>query len=146
MNEGGPGSDVRDPGQDTDVSCPESRAPGPVASLADFPPDGLLGITLADGTPVCLVRHEEQVHALHDRCTHAEYSLSAGELLPDGSVQCLWHGATFDCRTGGVCRGPATEPVRTFAVRVVDGAVFVEGPGSGTRDSGAALEHVSDPQ
>ena len=105
-----------------------------IARLDDFPPDGLLGITLADGTPVCLVRHDDAVYALHDRCTHADYSLSAGELLPDGTVQCLWHGATFDCRTGAVCRGPATEAVRTFAVRVVDGAVYVEvGEGSRVR-------------
>ena len=110
----------------------------PVARLADFPPDGLLGVTLADGTPVCLVRHEAAVYALHDRCTHADYSLSAGELRPDGSVQCLWHGATFDCRTGAACRGPATEPVRTFAVRVVGDEVWVDG-GSRAGESGVAM-------
>jgi 3-phenylpropionate/trans-cinnamate dioxygenase ferredoxin subunit len=109
-----------------------------LARLSDFGPDGLLPVTLPDGTPVCLVSHEGAVHALHDRCTHAEYSLSAGELKPDGTVQCLWHGATFDCRTGAVRRGPATEPVRTFAVRVEGDEVFVEGgtraPEAGSRD------------
>jgi 3-phenylpropionate/trans-cinnamate dioxygenase ferredoxin subunit len=116
-----------------------------IARLDDFPPDGLLAATLADGTPVCLVRHDDRVYALHDRCTHAEYSLSAGELLPDGTVQCLWHGATFDCRTGGVCRGPATEPVRTFAVRVVDGEVWVDGgTGNGDQGTDAALDEAAD--
>ena len=114
---------------------PGSRVPGPVCRLADIPPDGLLPVTLADGTPVCLVRHEDAVYALHDRCTHAEYALSAGELLPDGTVQCLWHGATFDCRTGAACRGPATDPVRTFAVRVEGEDVFVES-GNRARESG----------
>src|SRR5690349_15334207 len=69
------------------------RMTHPVAKLSDLPPDGLFPVSLADGTPVCLVRHEGQVYALHDQCTHAEYSLSAGELQPDGTVQCLWHGA-----------------------------------------------------
>lgn len=110
-----------------------SRAP--VARLSDFPPDGLLGVTLDDGTPVCLVRHGDAVYALHDRCTHAEYSLSAGELLPDGTVQCLWHGATFDCRSGRARRGPATEPVATYAVRVEGEDVYVE-HGSRAGESG----------
>lgn len=101
--------------------------PTPVCSLSDIPPDGLLGVTLADGTPVCLVRHEGTVHALHDRCPHAEFSLSSGELLPDGTVQCLWHGARFDAATGVVRQGPATDDVATYAVRVEAGRVFVDG-------------------
>ena len=116
----------------TDSRFPRSI---PVARLSDIPADGLLAATLGDGTPVCLVRHEGQVHALHDRCTHADFSLSAGELLADGTVQCLWHGARFDCRTGAVRQGPATDAVTTFAVRVEGEAVFVE-VGRGTRDEG----------
>lgn len=116
------------------VPSPSPNIRQAIARLADFPPDGLLSVTLADGTPVCLVRHEDRVYALHDRCTHAEYSLSAGELRPDGTLQCLWHGATFDCRTGAVCRGPATDPVPTFAVRVVGDEIFVEPGGDAGKD------------
>ena len=108
---------------------------GPVANLADIPPDGLLAVTLADGTPVCLVRHEGAVYALHDRCPHADFSLSAGELLPDGTVQCLWHGARFDCRSGAVRQGPATDDVATYPVRIDGDAIRVDGRTitSGTR-------------
>ena len=116
------------------MSYPQSRVPSPVCRLSDIPPDGLLPATLADGTVVCLVRHAGAVYALHDRCTHADFSLSAGELLPDGTVQCLWHGARFDCRTGAVKQGPATDDVPTFAVRVEDGEVYVQG---GSREQGA---------
>ena len=118
----------------------------PVARLADFPPDGLLPVSLADGTPVCLVRQGEAVWALHDRCSHADFALSAGELLADGTVQCLWHGARFDCRTGAVRQGPATDPVRTFAVRVEGDEVWVEPTGPGIRDSGMALDQANDQQ
>lgn len=112
-------------------------AAGPVARLGDIPPDGVLPVTLADGTPVCLVRHEGQVYALHDRCTHADFSLSAGELLPDGTVQCLWHGARFDCRSGAVRQGPATDDVTTYPVRLEGDAIYVDVDGhtSGTRVS-----------
>ena len=106
-----------------------------VAKLSDIPRDGLLAATLDDGTPVCLVRHDGTVFALLDRCTHADYSLSAGELLPDGTLQCLWHGARFDCRSGAVRQGPATDPVATFAVRVEGESVYVEGR-SRARESG----------
>ena len=98
----------------------------PVCTISELPPGTLLRIELADGTPVCLGNHAGRVFALHDRCTHADFSLSAGELMADGRVQCLWHGATFDAVTGAVCRGPATDPVATFGVRVVDGDVFVD--------------------
>jgi 3-phenylpropionate/trans-cinnamate dioxygenase ferredoxin subunit len=139
VREGEPGSGNREPG---DVPAdPGSRFPIPACRLSDFPPDGLLGVTLPDGTPVCLVRHDGAVHALHDRCTHAEYSLSAGELRADGTVQCLWHGATFDCRTGAVRRGPATDPVPTFAVRVEGDAVFVEGNRVRESGIGTALDN-----
>ena len=131
MNDRDPGPGTREPVEGW--SGAGSPAPIPVASLQDIPPDGLLPVTLADGTAVCLVRHEGAVYALHDRCTHADFSLSAGELLADGTVQCLWHGARFDCRTGAVRQGPATDDVPTFAVRVEGEAVFVEG---GTRNSG----------
>ena len=100
--------------------------PTPVCTLTDVPPGTLLRVELGDGTPVCLGNHDGRLFALHDRCTHADFSLSAGELMPDGRVQCLWHGAVFDGITGAVCRGPATDPVPTFAVRVLDGQVFVE--------------------
>ena len=113
------------------MSYPQSRVPSPVCHLSDIPPDGLLAASLADGTPICLVKHEGTVFALHDRCTHADYSLSAGELLPDGTVQCLWHGARFDCRSGAVRQGPATDAVATLAVRVEGEDVFVQ---SGTGD------------
>ena len=106
----------------------------PVCALSDLPEGSLLGVTLPDGTPVCLGNYEGRVFALYDRCTHADFSLSSGELMARGRVQCLWHGATFDGETGAVCRGPATEPVATFAVRLEDDQVFVE-PRSSQPDS-----------
>ena len=33
-------------------------------------------------------------------CTHAEFLLSDGTLRNDGTLECAWHGARFDCRTG----------------------------------------------
>jgi len=48
-----------------------------------------------------------------------------GTLLDDGTIECAWHGARFDRRTGDVRRHPATDPLPIYEVAVRDGQVFV---------------------
>lgn len=79
----------------------------------------------ADGTRIALFRVEGEIRAIGDRCSHAEASLSEGDVF-DTEVECPRHGATFDLTTGEALTLPATRPVPTFPVRVVDGTVEVE--------------------
>ena len=95
-----------------------------VARLADLPPGTLLGVALPDGTPICLANVDGAVRAVHDGCTHQAFTLSSGDLA-DGQIECAWHGARFDAATGAVCRGPACDPVATYAVRVAGDAIEV---------------------
>jgi nitrite reductase/ring-hydroxylating ferredoxin subunit len=45
----------------------------------------------------------------------------------DGStLQCACHGSRFDVTSGAVVRGPAADPVRTYAVHVANGEVQVD--------------------
>lgn len=97
----------------------------PVASLDEIPDHGTLSVTLPDGKPICLVRHGNDVSAFLDECPHQGMPLSAGEVLEDGTLECAWHGARFDCRTGTVLRGPAEEPATVFEVRIENGQVHV---------------------
>jgi 3-phenylpropionate/trans-cinnamate dioxygenase ferredoxin subunit len=106
------------------VKLPASRFL-PVASVEDIPDHGTLSVTLPDGTPVCLVRHGDEVSAFRDECPHQGMPLSAGEVLEDGTLECAWHGARFDCRTGAVLRGPAEEPANLLDVRVEHGQVLM---------------------
>jgi len=76
---------------------------------------------------VVLVRQGDAVHALRDECSHAELSLSEGELTPKG-IECWLHGSCFDLRTGEPSSPPATEPVEVFAVEIRDGEVYVNLP------------------
>lgn len=98
------------------------------ARLGDVPDGGLLGVVVG-GRPVCLVRRGRVVTALADRCTHAEFPLSEGELLADGTVQCAWHGARFDARTGEPMQQPAhggsCPAIRVFDVLILDDDVHV---------------------
>ncbi|AHH97084.1 hypothetical protein KALB_3720 [Kutzneria albida DSM 43870] len=95
-----------------------------VCPLADLDEGKPFAVELAD-TPVVLVRQGEQVHALRDECTHAEVSLSEGELTRNG-LECWLHGSCFDLRTGAPSTPPATEPVPVYAVTVIDGDVHVD--------------------
>ena len=98
----------------------------PVARVEQLPDGALLGVTTPSGTPVCLVNRDGELYAIHDVCTHQAFPLSAGELLPDGTVECSWHGATFDPCTGLACRGPACDAVRTYPLMVRDGQIHVQ--------------------
>jgi len=96
-----------------------------VASLRDLPEGGLLGVTLPDGEPVCLINDQGAVRAVGDECPHQGFALSSGELLANGTIECVWHGARFDCRSGAVLRGPAEESLTLFETRVIGDNVFV---------------------
>jgi 3-phenylpropionate/trans-cinnamate dioxygenase ferredoxin subunit len=68
-----------------------------------------------------------EVFAIGDRCTHAEASLSEGEIF-DLEVECPRHGSTFDLRSGKPQSLPATKPVPTYSVWVEDGIVYLDLP------------------
>jgi nitrite reductase/ring-hydroxylating ferredoxin subunit len=99
--------------------------------LDSIPDGGTLSVMLASGERVCLIRRGPVVSALHDECTHQGMPLSAGEVLEDGTIECPWHGARFDCVSGAVRRGPAEDDVRAWAVRIEGNDVLVE---DGTTD------------
>jgi nitrite reductase/ring-hydroxylating ferredoxin subunit len=99
-----------------------------VASLAELPEGALLGVTLPDGVPVCLYNRGGEIGAVGGLCTHAEFSMSDGVLRDDGTIECGWHGARFDCRTGAVRRHPAVDPLPVFSVRVDQDRVLVGPP------------------
>jgi nitrite reductase/ring-hydroxylating ferredoxin subunit len=88
---------------------------------------------LLDDVPVCrsvagvdvlLVRHDGQVLALADRCSHRGGPLHEGT-VEDGCVTCPLHGSRFRLSDGSVERGPSPYPQPTFAVRETAGRLEV---------------------
>ena len=84
-----------------------------------------LGVVLDDGRRVCLVRDGASIHAVEDRCPHRDYALSGGDLVSPGVLECPWHGARFDVRSGAALQGPATDALAVFEVCVTAGLVLV---------------------
>lgn len=78
-----------------------------------------------DGVPVTLVKIGDEVHAVHDTCSHQEYSLSEG-IVWDCAIECALHGSMFDLRTGAPSSLPATTPVPVFAAQIDGDAVLVD--------------------
>jgi len=85
----------------------------------------LRAVRLADGTPICVGNADGQVFAVRDECPHSAFPLSSGTLLPGARLECGWHGAQFDCRTGAVLEGPAEDPLVRYEVRAERDGVYV---------------------
>ncbi len=78
---------------------------------------------------IALVHLADEWFALGDRCSHADISLSEGEvLIEECALECWKHGSSFDLRTGEPQSLPATRPVPVYALTVEDDDVKVELP------------------
>ena len=77
-----------------------------------------------DGTPVSVVHTEGEVFAINDICSHANVSLSEGE-VEDCMIECWLHGSSFDLRTGKPSGLPATRPVPVYPVKIEGDDVLV---------------------
>ena len=96
-----------------------------VCALADLAPCSVRRFVIA-GIPVAVVRIEDDVYAIGDICSHANVSLSEGEVWCDEKeIECPKHSSTFDLLTGEPVTLPATQPVPVFDARVVDGDIVV---------------------
>lgn len=66
-----------------------------------------------------------EVYVINDPCTHGPGSLSEGYI--DGDVvECGFHNGAFNIRTGAVVAPPCMIPVRTYAVTIQNGAVYID--------------------
>ena len=95
-----------------------------VGALDALEPGAAMRVEVAD-TPVCLVRVGDEVFAVHDICTHALESLSAGWVEGD-RIECPRHGAQFSVSSGEALTPPASRAVPTFPVEVRDGRIIVD--------------------
>ena len=95
-----------------------------VCSLEELPTVGAAAAEV-EGRIISIIRTADgEVHAIDDTCTHANVSLSEGEI--DGcTLECWLHGSRFDIRTGEPSGPPATVPVAVHHVKIEGDEVFV---------------------
>ena len=103
-----------------------------VCSLSEVADGEALPVSVGDGADaieLVVARHEGQVYALTDLCSHQDYPLSEGDVeIVDGvpTIECTWHGSCFDLRTGAPTNLPANKPVTTHPVRVEGDSIYVD--------------------
>ena len=89
---------------------------------------------MADGTGKCVEVEGKRIalfnlggefYAIEDACTHRGGPLSEGSLEGD-EVECPWHGAHFNIKSGQVTSPPAGADVTTYKVRIAGDDIEVE--------------------
>jgi len=95
-----------------------------VCSVNELPTVGAVQAEVA-GKRIAIVRDSAgDVHAIDDTCSHANVSLSEGD-VEDGEIECWLHGSRFDLRSGVPTGLPATAPIDVYPVKIITGDVFV---------------------
>lgn len=93
--------------------------------LSQVAPGSAVKVVLR-GVPVAVVHCADgTVHAVGDTCTHADVSLSEGE-VEDCVLECWLHASRFDLRTGRPLSLPAIRPVPVFPVTIDGDDVLVD--------------------
>lgn len=88
-------------------------------------PPGTTAPVQASGRDILICHTKEEFFAVENRCSHAMSRLEEGKLRAYRLV-CPLHGAAFDVRDGTVKGKPATLPIKTYPVRVIENRIEVK--------------------
>ena len=95
-----------------------------VCAVDDLPAVGAVQAQI-EGKLVAIVRDSAgDIHAIDDTCSHANVSLSEGD-VEETAIECWLHGSRFDLRSGKPIGLPATIPIAVYPVKIDGGDVFV---------------------
>src|SRR3989338_5421436 len=95
-----------------------------IATIDEFKEKAVLCKTV-NGKAIALFKTQEGYYAIDNTCSHAGGPLCEGTF--DGKVvECPWHGARFDVKTGEVKGPPATRALETYKKRVNKDTIEIE--------------------
>lgn len=104
-----------------------------VAGLSnEFPVEKLTGHVICERPIVIWRTKQGQIVAYDNRCSHKRFPLSKGRIMPDGTLECAYHGLRYDMT--GKCvmipshpTGPISPQakVKPFPVIEQDGLVWI---------------------
>ena len=77
-----------------------------------------------DGAAIVVIRTRNGVSAFHDRCPHAQWPLSDGEIVNDILV-CSGHGWQFNVTTGQCVNSPAYQ-LKPLSVVMYNDSIYIE--------------------
>lgn len=96
-----------------------------VCALSEISSGSVKRVVIGD-VEIAVVRIDDKVYAIGDRCSHANVSLSEGEVHSDTKeLECIKHGSEFSLETGIPSSLPATQPVPVYIAEVEEGNVII---------------------
>lgn len=96
-----------------------------VATLDSLAPGSAIKVVI-DDLPIAVVRESSgEIHALGDRCSHGDISLSEG-FVEDDTIECWAHGSKFGLADGSPRNFPAFEPVPVYTVDIDGSDIYVD--------------------
>ena len=121
-------------------------ADGPrLVAVADLPPSGVVEVETAEHGTLAVGMAGDRPFAVSNVCRHQFAKLGQGQIR-DGCLECPWHRARYDVRTGTMVSGPkgrifgfppyaktvqasanAVAKLRRFDVELRDGAIWLSG-------------------
>jgi nitrite reductase/ring-hydroxylating ferredoxin subunit len=96
-----------------------------LCKTSDINPGECRRVEIAGHSPLAIFNVDGRFFVTDDTCTHGQASLCDG-VLEGMVVECPFHAGTFDVSTGEALSYPATDPLRTYAVRIDGDAVVVD--------------------
>jgi len=87
-----------------------------IAETKDIPSGEMKVVELAS-EQVCIINVDNNYYAIGNVCTHQGGPLNEG-MLDEHELECPWHLAKFDIRTGNVLTPPAEKSVPSYDVMV----------------------------
>lgn len=96
----------------------------PVAKVSEIADQSAKCVEVA-GKRIALFNLGGEFYALGDDCTHEGGPLSEGEIHGE-EVECPWHGAHFNIKSGKVTLDPAAEDVDRYNVRITGDDIEIE--------------------
>jgi len=80
---------------------------------------------VVDGKRLLLCNSAGSLYCVDEMCSHEDYSLYLG-CIKDGKIKCSLHGSYFDLVSGKPTCEPADVPIRTYALKIEAGQVWVK--------------------
>ena len=91
----------------------------------EVPVNGVIQVNLPEQPPIAVYNLDGEFLATAGYCTHADAALCDG-YLENGTIECPWHAARFEVRTGKALNFPATVDLETYRVEVQGDEVMAE--------------------
>lgn len=96
-----------------------------ICNVTDIKPGRAIRVKIGEKAYAIVHSPDGSFHALDDKCSHGEVSLSEG-FVDNETIECWAHGAKFSLESGKPLSLPAYEPVSVYEVLVENGEVFLE--------------------